>query len=189
MDVGAQLRRVFTKLQALVTRGVITRTDDTAATQTIQVELRFDEVADMIEHFQPFGLSFCPTADSEVIVLSVGSSSDNLVALTATDRSIRPTGVEEGEGGLYTPSGWKVFCDTEDRVFITKKDASQSFMRGEEVKAALEAYADSVTSAVGQIKVANHVIENVAALKALDTAKSQLSSDVQSALSEKLKGE
>jgi phage baseplate assembly protein V len=173
----------------VVTRGVITRTNDTTATQTIQVEMRFDEVADIIEHFQPFGLSFRPTADSEVIVLSVGSSSDNLVAITATDRSIRPTGVEVGEGGLYTPSGWKIFCDSSDRVFVTKKDASQSFMRGEEVKAALESYAGSVKSAVGQIKVASHAIENVAALAALEQAKSQLSSDIQSALSDKFKGE
>ena len=145
--MNEHIRRLLTKLQALVTRGVITRTDDTAATQTIQVELRFDEVADMIEHFQPFGLSFRPTADSEVIVLSVGASSDNLVAITATDRSIRPTGVEDGEGGLYTPSGWKVFCNADDTVCIGSKDSDQWLARADRVDAEIKAIRDAIINA------------------------------------------
>lgn len=153
MDIGAQLRRVFTKLQALVTRGVITRTNDDDATQTIQVELRFDEVADMIEHFQPFGLSFRPTSDSEVIVLAVGSSSDNLVALTATDRSIRPTGIEEeGEGGLYTPSGWKVFCNADGEVNIGEKVAADWIARADRVDDAIKNIHDALNQAAANVK-------------------------------------
>jgi len=138
----------------MVTRGVITRTDDTAATQTIQVELRFDEVADMIEHFQPFGLSFRPTSDSEVIVLAVGSSSDNLVALTATDRSIRPTGIEEeGEGGLYTPSGWKVFCNADGEVNLGEKAAADFVALAADVKRELDAIKQSLDTHVHSVSV------------------------------------
>jgi phage baseplate assembly protein V len=183
------IRRLLTKLQASITRGILKLVDDEKPTQTIQVELRFHEIADAIEHFQPFGVSFNPTKDSEVLVLAIGSSQDNLVALNATDRSIRPTSIQEGEGGLYTPSGWKVFCNEDDEVHLSVKAASQSFMRGEEVKSALETYAGSVKDAVAKIKVANHVIENVDALAALTAAKTKLASDVQAALSEKVKGE
>jgi phage baseplate assembly protein V len=165
---------------------VITRTNDTTATQTIQVELHFDEVADAIEHLQPFGVSFRPTPDSEVIVLAAAASQDNLVALAATNRSVRPTGIEEGEGGLYTPSGWKVFCDENDRVFITRKDASQSFMRGEDTKDALSTYADAVTQAVGEI---TGEVVTTKAVATLTQAKTQLDTAIQSALSTKFKGE
>jgi phage baseplate assembly protein V len=191
-----QIRRLMTKLQASITRGIIKLIDDEKATQTIQVELRFDEIADAVEHFQPFGVSFHPTKDSEVLVLAIGSSQDNLVALTATDRSIRPTGAQEGEGGLYTPSGWKIFCDADDVVFLTKKDAAQSFMRGEEVKAALKTYADEVATQVGSIVVAGGSgaaatdSGTVAKAKtALTAAANTLNSDIDAALSDKLKGE
>jgi phage baseplate assembly protein V len=141
------IRRLLTRLQSVVTRGVITRTNDESATQTIQVELRFDEIADAIEHFQPFGVSFRPTPDSEVIVLAADASQDNLVAIAATNRSVRPTGIEEGEGGLYTPSGWKVFCDADDNVDIGAKDLSDE---------KLVAWAQKVEDELAKIKDAHN---------------------------------
>ena len=161
MSLYGQIDKLWASLRTAVTRGIISSSNDSKATQTVQADLRFDEASADIEHFQPFGLSFRPTKDSEVIVLATGASQDNLVCFAATDRSIRPLDVIEGEGGLYTPTGWKVFCNEDDEVHLSVKEASQSFMRGEEVKAALETYAGSVKTAVAKIKVVNHVIENV----------------------------
>jgi phage baseplate assembly protein V len=142
-----QIRRLLTKLQSSITRGIIKLVDDEKQTQTIQVELRFDEIADAIELFQPFGVSFNPTKDSEVLVLAIGSSQDNLVALNATDRSIRPTGIKEGEGGLYTPSGWKVFCDeTADTVSIAAQDGADWIARADRVDAMFAAVSDALTA-------------------------------------------
>lgn len=148
-----QLRRLMTKLQASITRGIIKLVDDGKQTQTVQVELRFDEIADAIEHFQPFGLSFNPTKDSEVLVLAIGSSQDNLVALTATDRSIRPTDIKEGEGGLYTPSGWKVFCDEDDVVNLAGKSASDFVALAADVKRELDAIKKSLDTHVHAVSV------------------------------------
>ena len=147
------VRRLLTKLQASITRGILKLVDDEKPTQTIQVELRFDEIADAIEHFQPFGVSFNPTKDSEVLVLAIGSSQDNLVALNATDRSIRPTGIQEGEGGLYTPSGWKVFCDEDDVVHLAEKSASDFVALAADVKRELDAIKQSLDTHVHDVSV------------------------------------
>lgn len=106
------------RVNGMVKRGVIRRVTDSARQQLLQLSLLEDEVADEVEHLQPFGLSFVPPAGSEVAALAVGGNQDYLLALGATSRAHRPTGAEEGEGGLYTLDGWKVFLDEEGNVFI-----------------------------------------------------------------------
>lgn len=137
------VRRLLAKLQSTVLRGIVKLVDDKKSTQTVQVELRFDEIADAVELLQPFGVSFSPTLGSEVIVLSVGASQDNLVALNATDRSNRPTDVEEGEGGLYTPSGWKIFLANDDVVHLAEKNAADFVALAAKVNSELDAIRDA----------------------------------------------
>ena len=149
MDFAAHIRRLTSRLASTVTRGIITRVNDALATQNIQVELRFHDTADDVELFQPFGVSFHPPVDSEVLVLAVGSSQDNLVALTATSRADRPTGIQEGEGGLYTPSGWKVFLDTDDNVRLGSKEASIKLARADKVDAELKKIKATMDSLIG----------------------------------------
>ena len=193
MSFAVQIQQLWASLRSAVTRGIVSSSNDEKATQTLQADLRFDEASSDIEHFQPFGLSFRPTSKSEVIVLATGASQDNLVALAATDRSIRPTDVEEGEGGLYTPTGWKVFCNENDEVHLSVKEASQSFMRGEEVKAALKTYASNVSAAIKTIKITGDPGSDngtiAAAGKLLDKHASSLENAINDALSDKVKGE
>lgn len=153
MDFRAQIRKLTQRLTSTVVRGVVTRINDTLATQTVQVELRFDDIAGDVEHFQPFGLSFHPTVDSECVVLAVGSSQDNLVAVAATDRANRPTGASEGEGGLYTPSGWKVFLASDDVVHLSEKSASDFVALAADVKRELDAIKQSLDTHVHSVSV------------------------------------
>lgn len=137
--MSTQLRRIWSKLQSVVMRGISGPTDDAQPTQTMQVALRYGELADAVEHFQPFGLSFRPSSDSEVIVLSVGASQDNLVVLAATSRAIRPTGVDEGQGGLYDADGWKVFLPVDGTVCLGEKEPVDWAARADRVDRELEA--------------------------------------------------
>jgi phage baseplate assembly protein V len=182
-------RQISARLSTMISRGVITLVDDSGPTQLVQVETFDGQLADDVEIFQPWGVSFNPTVGSEVIVFALGGAQEHLIALCATDRDVRPTESEGGEGGLYTEQGWKVFVNEAGVTNMTKKSATQSFMRGEDVKAALESYASSVSKAVGQIKVVNHAIENASALATLEKANIKLSDDIESALSSDLKGE
>lgn len=116
--IERQMAPTIRRVNLAIARGVIRSLNDAAKAQALQVSLLDDELADDVEHFQPFGLSFVPPTGAEVVALAVGGNRDHLIALGATSRSHRPTGASEGEGGLYTLTGWKVFCDDEGNVFI-----------------------------------------------------------------------
>lgn len=142
------------RVNGMVKRGVIRRVTDSARQQLLQLSLLEDEVADEVEHLQPFGLSFVPPAGSEVAALAVGGNQDYLLALGATSRAHRPTGAEEGEGGLYTLDGWKVFLDDEGNVFIggDAAGATVKVARADRVEAelsAIKATLDSLTGGAG----------------------------------------
>ena len=186
MSFAVQIQQLWASLRSAVTRGIVSSSNDEKATQTLQADLRFDEASSDIEHFQPFGLSFRPTSKSEVIVLATGASQDNLVAILATDRSARPKGIKEGEGGLYTPSGWKVFLDSDGKVFLSDKAASQSFVRGEDLKSALELFGSQIEEAFG--KITGQVV-TTAAEELMADANEVYSENIDAALSEKVKGE
>jgi phage baseplate assembly protein V len=157
MDIPGNIRRLTARLASSVVRGVISRVNDATGLQQVQVTLRFDDIAGSVEHFQPFGLSFHPTVGSECLVLSVGASQDNLVALAASDRDIRPTGAEEGEGGLYTPGGWKVFCEHPSGIVNIGEKYAADFValaadvkrELDAIKAALNTHTHPVTTSAG----------------------------------------
>lgn len=188
IDLPTAVRRIGAKVASMVSRGIVSRVDDSKPTQVIQIKLRADEVADLVEHLQPWGLSFHPTPDSEVVILAVGGEQKHLVALNATNRSHRPTGASEGEGGLYTPSGWKVYLDKNDRTNLGAKQASQSGVRGEDIKSALDTFASDVATAVSGITYAGTgSVSSSAAAAQLQSAAQKLSTALQNALSDKVK--
>lgn len=142
-----------------VSRGVVRRVEDDAGTQTVQVSLLGDEsgdeeVADDVEHFQPFGLSFTPPAGSEIVALSVAGQRDHVVGLGATSRAHRPRGAGEGEGGLYVLDGWRVYCDGSGHVYLggDAASATHAVALAAKVEAQLEAIAaalDTATAPMG----------------------------------------
>ena len=142
--VFQQLRPTINRVNGMIRRGVVRRVNDTRLMQVLQLSLLEGEVADDVEHLQPFGLSFVPPLQSEVVALSVGGNADHVFALGASSREHRPTGAEEGEGGLYTLTGWKVFCDAEGNVFIGADEEG-----GATHKVAM---ADAVESELNKIK-------------------------------------
>jgi phage baseplate assembly protein V len=133
----------ISRVNGMVTRGVIRRVADDARQQLVQLSLLADEVADDVEHLQPFGVSFVPPNGAEVAAIAVGGNQDYLLALGATSREHRPTGAAEGEGGLYTLTGWKVFLDDEGTVYIGG-DAATATVR--------VARADLVEAELGKVR-------------------------------------
>lgn len=157
-----EIRRLVARLMAptirranlMVSRAVVRRIDDGGLMQRLQLTLFGDddgedvEVADDVEHVQPYGVSFVPPANSEAVVLAVGGNRDNLVALGAVSRAHRPTGAAEGEGGLYTLDGWRVFLDRNGNVYLGD-GPDGTFMRvalAEKVEAELEAIRVALTT-------------------------------------------
>lgn len=139
------------RVNGMVKRGVVRRVTDGARQQLLQLSLGVDEVADEVEHLQPFGLSFVPPAGAEVAALAVGGNADYILALGATSRAHRPTGANEGEGGLHTLDGWKVFLDDEGNVFIggDAAGATVKIARADRVEAELAAIRTTLDSLTG----------------------------------------
>lgn len=127
--VFRQLAPTVRRVNLMISRAVVRRVDDGGLMQRVQLSLLGDsdgddvEVADDVEHLQPFGVSFVPPAGSEVAALCVGGNRDHILALCASSRAHRPTGAQAGEGGLYTLTGWKVFCDADGHVYIGADEA------------------------------------------------------------------
>ena len=150
MDVEAQIRKLIARVSSVVVRGIVSKVMDATGMQTVHITLRANDEATDIEHFQPFGLSFHPTVGSEGVVLSFGASQDNLVVLAVSDRDVRPTDAAEGEGGLYTPSGWKVFLEHPSGIVnIGEKSAKGWIPRDDRVDAMFNAVANALDTGAG----------------------------------------
>ena len=181
-----ELSRLWSRVTSLITRGVVTGVDDSKPTQTLQLEIRFEEIADEVEHLQPFGLSFHPPGDSEAAVLAAGAQ-DNLVAVGVTHRATRPTGVAEGEGGLYDADGWKVYL-APGKLLLGAEDATEAAPLGDKLKSAIDTYATAVTEAVALISYAGTgTISGSTAATALEEAATALATELTSALSQIVK--
>jgi len=147
IEFRAALRRISTAMQSMITRGVITRVDDSKPTQVVQIVLRFGETADDVELLQPFGLSFAPPEDTETVVLAAGASQDNVVALASANRRLRPTGADTESGGLYDGDGWKVYLSNDGFVHLGEREAMDFLARADRVDAEIKAIRDAIINA------------------------------------------
>jgi len=129
--IGTMLRQLKTRVDGMVARGVVEYVNDALKTQRIQVSLLADEVADEVEHLQPYGLSFVPPAGAQCIALAVGGARAHLVAVCADVPGERPTGAGPREGGLYSKGRWRVFVDKDGTVVVGDKDSDQHIPLGD----------------------------------------------------------
>lgn len=184
------IRETKANAATMIARGIITKIDDDAPTQMVQVETLEGTLADDVEHFQPYGMSFHPPVESEAAVVAVAGAQDHLLALCATDRDVRPRNVKEGEGGLYALQGWRVFIDEDGNLFLGEKDATHPVPHGDSLRDAMKTYADAVTEAVGQIKyTGTGSVDPSTATLSLGKASIELLKNVNDALSTRTKVE
>jgi len=146
---------VDARLESLIQRAVVNLVNDKRMMQSLQLDVLADETEDDIEHFQPYGVSFNPPKDSEALAMSLGGDREGMVAILANKRSVRPQGAEEGEGGLYTLTGWKLFLDKDGNVFLTSKDGGNyKLARADRVEAELGKIKDHLGAQVGYMATA-----------------------------------
>lgn len=94
-----------TALANLVSRFVLEKADDGKKMQEVKGELFKDEVKDELEHFQNYGFTSVPPADSEGIALSMNGNRDHVVIICTDSRQYRKKGLEEGECAVYNGKG------------------------------------------------------------------------------------
>lgn len=102
------MSRVMDACRNIVSRGVVTRTDDAPKMQTVQLTLLEGEVQDGAERFQPYGLTTRPQVGAEALCVFVGADRSHPVVLAVDDRRFRVTSLNPGEVCLYTDEGDRV---------------------------------------------------------------------------------
>jgi phage baseplate assembly protein V len=148
-DVAKATRPLAARVGAMVKRAILERIDDSQGTQLVQVSLLGDEVQDRCEHLQPYGVSFHPPRGSEGVAVAVQGDGSHRLVLGAASRQHRPTGVEEGEGGLYYLGEWKVFLDAQGHVHLGAKEGAAKMARADRVEAELAKIRDALNDVSG----------------------------------------
>ena len=101
------------RIWAMVARGCLNATDGTRPMRVIQVKLFAGEVREDVEHFEPYGFTSEPHANSEPLVLSLSGNRDHSIAVCIADRRYRLRGLKTGEVALFDDLGQKVHLTRE----------------------------------------------------------------------------
>lgn len=126
----APIRR---KVETMIVRAVIELVDDSTGLQTVQASLQADIARDGIERFQDYGITSVPSKDAEALVLMVGGDSTHPVCIRVEDRTVRITGLEEGEVCLYTKQNGKRILLKKDGKILIGTDPSAAAARADKV--------------------------------------------------------
>lgn len=114
------------RIDNMVARGVITRTNDADGLQSIQGSITADEVQDDMERVQQYGFSSHAPVGSEFVVLFVGGR-DHPVVIAVDNRDARKVGLEEGDSCIYSNGGnfirmqaenGKIYIDAPHNIII-----------------------------------------------------------------------
>lgn len=110
--------RIMDACRNLVSRGVVTRTDDAPRMQTVQLTLLEGELLEGAERFQPYGLTSRPQEGAEALCVFVGADRSHPVVLAVDDRRFRVTSLRPGEVCLYTDEGDTILFGRDHHISI-----------------------------------------------------------------------
>jgi phage baseplate assembly protein V len=109
------------RVMNMVSRGIISETDDESGMQTVQVSLLYQEGKAKVERMQNYGFSGHAPGQSEVTVVFIGGGRDHGVIIATDDRDSRFTGLAEGEVAIYTDEGDSIVLKRDNTIELTTK--------------------------------------------------------------------
>lgn len=116
---------IHRRARLTVARAVINLVNDAESMQLAQVELLDGQVRDDVESFQPLGITSVPSRDAEAVAVSVGGQQDHTILLGVNDRSIRPTGLQEGETKIYSAHGNTLYLNASGECVLENSTGSK----------------------------------------------------------------
>lgn len=102
------LDRIRAEVHNMISRGVITEVDDARLMQSIGLRLQNGHKPTKVEHWHPYGMTYHPHADAEVLAFAVNGDRDHIVALPGADRRYRLKNMAQGELAIHDDQGQKV---------------------------------------------------------------------------------
>lgn len=146
--VQRAIRDATARINLAVDAGIAKLVKDDRGVVVLQVEQLDGETDDQVELWQPYGMSFRPPVESEVLFAAVSGDRGYSVAVCAQKRDQRPKNVEEGEGGLYCLGEWKVFLAADGTVRLGAKDPSDFAALASLVEAELDKIRNAIAAGV-----------------------------------------
>lgn len=116
------MNKLLAKIISLVSRGKVTRVNDSEDVQKIQLSILSKELKDDVERIQDYGLTSSPPINSETVNFSIGGNRDHTLILKVGDRKYRLKGLQEGEVALYSMYGDKIHLKKDNKIEIQTKD-------------------------------------------------------------------
>lgn len=135
---------VIRRLRLMVGRAVITLVNDSLKEQNLQVTSLDDEPLDDVERPQNYGQFSVPLAGAEAIVVNLGGDTDSAVALVVEDRRYRPTGLVDGDSGIYHYEGHRIRLTKDGRAIVTCKTLEIHADEKMDVTTPLASFSDNV---------------------------------------------
>lgn len=135
---------VMRRLRLMVGRAVITLVNDSLKEQNLQVTSLDDEPLDDVERPQNYGQFSVPLAGAEAIVVHLGGDTDSAVALVVEDRRYRPTGLVDGDSGIYHYEGHRIRLTKDGRAIVTCKTLEIHADEKMDVTTPLASFSDNV---------------------------------------------
>lgn len=89
----------------ILARGTVVMANSTNKVQRLQIRLLGDDVADSIEHFEPYGYTSCPHPGAEHVTVFLDGERGHGVTVVVSDRRYRLKGLAAGEVAMYTDEG------------------------------------------------------------------------------------
>lgn len=96
------------RLQNLVARGTVVLSAAGKKMQSLQLQLLAGEVADGVEHFEPYGYTARPKPGAEAVTIFVDGDRSHPITIVVADRRYRLQGLQEGEVAIHDDQGQKV---------------------------------------------------------------------------------
>ena len=111
-------RSIFSRINTLISRAILHKTDSEPGVQTLQLRILADEDMQDVEHVEPYGYTSRPPAGAEGIVLNVAGQRGACVGINFGNRGVRVTGLKTGEVCVYSDEGDKITLMRERKIKV-----------------------------------------------------------------------
>lgn len=107
------------RLSAMVGRCIVNLINDAPQWQSLQIELRSDEVRMDVERAQNYGFTSHPHPGAEAVAVAVAGSRDHVIVVAVDDRRYRLRSLAQGEVAIYTDEGDRIVLKRGGTIEVT----------------------------------------------------------------------
>ena len=93
------------RIMLMITRGVLTKTDDSKSIQTQKIKGLAGEIKNKVPAIQQYGFRSHTPSGGDVVMLSVNGNRENSVIISTEHRDFKPLTLNEGDAIFYNKNG------------------------------------------------------------------------------------